>query len=180
MPPVITPPFAPSITAATIYNLAARLYTKYCDQVGGVAFNGDPLPSWDQFSNDPKKQKQMHAWVGAAQEAVVVLGNYLHRETGEMIHGEALVVDPKTSLVPIVPCKKCSDAGYRNILAIYDSPDGPLCMGCAQNVLNGSPDAATRCRGCGALIPLNPDRYSSMCQSCDERMSQEAFHQQKG
>lgn len=41
---------------------AAYLYTVYCQEVGGVAFNGDPLPAWAEFSADPNKQKQVNAW----------------------------------------------------------------------------------------------------------------------
>lgn len=49
-------------------NLAGRLYEKYCAEVGGKAFNGDPLPSWQEFSSDPSKQKQANAWIASAQE----------------------------------------------------------------------------------------------------------------
>lgn len=30
--------------------IAELIYTEYCKAVGGVAFNGDPLPDWDTFS----------------------------------------------------------------------------------------------------------------------------------
>lgn len=29
-----------------IETIAGLLYEHYCDAVGGVAFNGDPLPNW--------------------------------------------------------------------------------------------------------------------------------------
>lgn len=45
-----------------IENEAALLYHHYCDAVGGKAFNGDPLPSWDEFVMDEKKTKQANAW----------------------------------------------------------------------------------------------------------------------
>ena len=41
---------------------AGRLYDAYSAAVGGKAFNGDPLPSWDDFSTDPEKEKQANAW----------------------------------------------------------------------------------------------------------------------
>ena len=50
--------------------LAGQLYTCYCQSVGGKAFNGDPLPTWDEFSADPAKAKQRQAWVDVAAEAV--------------------------------------------------------------------------------------------------------------
>ena len=45
---------------------AGELYTHYCKAVGGVAFNGDPLPTWDEFIADPKKTKQANAWLAVA------------------------------------------------------------------------------------------------------------------
>jgi hypothetical protein len=35
-----------------INEIASMLYTEYCIAVGGLAFNGDSLPSWEEFSND--------------------------------------------------------------------------------------------------------------------------------
>lgn len=46
--------------------LAALLYTEYCKSVGGKAFNGDTLPSWEEFSKDPNKQVQAAAWITVA------------------------------------------------------------------------------------------------------------------
>lgn len=50
--------------------IANRLYTIYCAAVGGVAFNGDPLPTWDEFSADPSKEKQANAWRAVAEASV--------------------------------------------------------------------------------------------------------------
>lgn len=47
--------------------IAQELYTAYCNAVGGKAFNGDPLPSWEEFSNDENKQLQANAWRKAAE-----------------------------------------------------------------------------------------------------------------
>ena len=45
-----------------IEQVAALLYTTYSEAVGGVAFNGDKLPTWEEFSADPAKKKQADAW----------------------------------------------------------------------------------------------------------------------
>ena len=45
---------------------AKQLYTAYCAAVGGVAFNGDPLPSWEAFEADPKKAMQVAGWIAVA------------------------------------------------------------------------------------------------------------------
>lgn len=50
--------------------MADQLYTLYCASVGGVAHNGDPLPTWDEFSGDPKKEKQVFGWLRVGQSAV--------------------------------------------------------------------------------------------------------------
>jgi len=55
-----------------IETLANILYTAYCKKVGGKAFNGDPLPSWEEFTADEKKQLQANAWREVAQTAVNV------------------------------------------------------------------------------------------------------------
>ncbi len=51
--------------------LAEKLYEGYCADVGGKAFNGDPLPSWEKFSADPSKQVQVNAWRKIAATARV-------------------------------------------------------------------------------------------------------------
>lgn len=53
--------------------LAGEIYTAYCAAVGGVAFNGDPLPSWHEFYSDPNKTKQSEAWLVAADRAIQLL-----------------------------------------------------------------------------------------------------------
>jgi len=55
-----------------IYYLAEHLYTTYCEKVGGKAFNGDNLPTWEGFSSDPTKQKQAQAWIAVAESAVEI------------------------------------------------------------------------------------------------------------
>ncbi len=53
----------------SIEEFAAALYEKYCEGVGGVAFNGDRLPAWSQFAADPSKTKQAQAWLVVGAEA---------------------------------------------------------------------------------------------------------------
>lgn len=53
-----------------IENLAEILYETYCREVGGKAFNGDPLPDWRTFRADPSKSKQSGAWIAVAIEAI--------------------------------------------------------------------------------------------------------------
>jgi hypothetical protein len=54
--------------------LARDLYTIYCRAVDGHAWNGDPLPEWDTFANDPTKsmqaEKAVNAWRAVAQHAL--------------------------------------------------------------------------------------------------------------
>lgn len=47
--------------------IANRCYTEYCEQVGGKAFNGDPLPKWEEFQADPAKAKQVAGWYQVAR-----------------------------------------------------------------------------------------------------------------
>lgn len=49
---------------------ADLLYSVYCEAVGGVAFNGDPLPAWEAFAADPKKQLQSDAWRSVAVQSL--------------------------------------------------------------------------------------------------------------
>lgn len=53
--------------------IASELYRVYCLSVGGKAFNGDPLPEWEEFSQDPSKAKQSNAWLAAADRAMELL-----------------------------------------------------------------------------------------------------------
>lgn len=50
----------------TTNQIAGELYETYCAAVGGKAFNGDALPNWDTFLEDPTKKKQSDAWIAVA------------------------------------------------------------------------------------------------------------------
>lgn len=60
---------APAVEEVDPEELAGRLYETYCEAVGGKAFNGDALPSWDEFRADESKKTQSDAWVLVAIEA---------------------------------------------------------------------------------------------------------------
>lgn len=63
------------IKSALTLPLAGVLYERYSVAVGGKAFNGDPLPTWDVFKADPAKQLQADAWgavASAAQEKLYI------------------------------------------------------------------------------------------------------------
>lgn len=52
--------------------LAYLLYDEYCAAVGGKAFNGDKLPSSNEFFTDESKMKQANAW----REVAIVAYNF--------------------------------------------------------------------------------------------------------
>jgi hypothetical protein len=54
----------------TDLNLGRINYTAYCKAVGGVAFNGDPLPAWEVMVKDPTKVKIVRAWVEGADAVI--------------------------------------------------------------------------------------------------------------
>jgi len=51
-------------------DLAEMLYEAYCQAVGGVAYDGKPLPKWAEFVLDPAKQKQAQGWLKVADCAL--------------------------------------------------------------------------------------------------------------
>ena len=50
-------------------SLARLLYFNYCMAVGGKAYNGDDLPTAEEFFTDETKVKQANAWRSAAAAA---------------------------------------------------------------------------------------------------------------
>lgn len=57
-------------TYQEVESLADKLYTAYCNAVGGVSFKGEELPSWKTFREDSSKAKQSDAWHIVAQTAL--------------------------------------------------------------------------------------------------------------
>lgn len=49
--------------------IARELYNAYCAAAGGVAYNGDTLPDWETFKNDPTKKLQYEGWIAVAVRA---------------------------------------------------------------------------------------------------------------
>jgi len=59
------------------YAAAAMLYRYYCESVGNVAFNGDPLPTWDEFAADTSKERQVRAWIAVGEVSMhLQYGNF--------------------------------------------------------------------------------------------------------
>lgn len=56
--------------------IARDLYTTYTKAVGGIAFNGDPLPGASEFFGDPTKKKQADAWRAVAKETLPIIGRH--------------------------------------------------------------------------------------------------------
>lgn len=56
----------------TLEELTRGAYEKYCEAVGGKAYNGDSLPSWEKFKADKSKERQVEAW---KQAVISVLMN---------------------------------------------------------------------------------------------------------
>ena len=50
----------------------SQMYFVYCREVGGVAYDGNPLPDWETFKNDPAKKKQCHAWYAMGKAALLL------------------------------------------------------------------------------------------------------------
>lgn len=57
--------------------LSKVMYDEYCRAVGGKAFNGDKLPTADDFFVDDTKKKQADAWRAAAAEGIKFAQNNL-------------------------------------------------------------------------------------------------------
>jgi transcriptional regulator of met regulon len=50
--------------------IAGTFYETYCNAVGGKAFSGEPLPSWNEFRGDENKKIQSDAWIKVAELAL--------------------------------------------------------------------------------------------------------------
>lgn len=61
------------MAASTADGLAEIAYTAYCEAVGGVAFNGDALPTWEQ-QRQREDQKIPDAWIAAVNAVCAAVG----------------------------------------------------------------------------------------------------------
>jgi hypothetical protein len=50
----------------TAYERGKLAYDVYCESVGGVAFNGDQLPPFDEDGDGPNRDQIRAAWIAAA------------------------------------------------------------------------------------------------------------------
>lgn len=74
IPNLPLPPDSPKLDSFEfIEGLSGNLYTCYCDSVGGVNFQGDKLPDWEEFSKDPSKTLQANGWRAVAWKAIETL-----------------------------------------------------------------------------------------------------------
>ena len=53
--------------------VAGVLYSEYCEAVGGFAFDGALLPTWEEFQDDETKAKQVNAWIAVGEAAIRLL-----------------------------------------------------------------------------------------------------------
>ena len=58
---------------STMKRVAMAMYDAYCEQVGGKAWDGRPLPTAKEFFADETKQKQVMGWFAAASKAIEIL-----------------------------------------------------------------------------------------------------------
>jgi hypothetical protein len=57
---------------ATLEASARAAWTVYRQTVGGKAFNGDPLPTWEAMVADPMKATIIAGWRAAAKVAIAI------------------------------------------------------------------------------------------------------------
>ncbi len=68
-----------------VEELAKTLYEDYRQEVGGLTFNGFPLPTWEEFSNlPPDKAKYFNAWMTLVSRAVTLTLAPISRKYAEL------------------------------------------------------------------------------------------------
>lgn len=76
-------PVEPLEVSECVEARAREGYDAYCEAVGGVAFNGDPLPKSKEFFTDPAKTKQANGWRKAAEGIIDGVTAYMVEDTPE-------------------------------------------------------------------------------------------------
>lgn len=66
-----------------VTDCAVNLYDIYTEAVGGMTYDGKPLPSGEEFMKDPAKQKQANGWRAIAE-------SLLQHYTTKLPFGQAL------------------------------------------------------------------------------------------
>lgn len=106
----------PPDRSEAINNKAAEIfYELYCEKVGGKAFNGDPLPDWEEFASDPNKITQADAWIAVASLASTDTVNFSFYDLIEAAMEKAK--DDKV--------KKLVSLARKNYEALVDKLDEP-------------------------------------------------------
>lgn len=57
-------------------------YNAYCKELGGVAFTGDPLPTWKEQCDDPRKARVVSGWHAAGNAVIAAF------QTHEVLSGK--------------------------------------------------------------------------------------------
>lgn len=110
--------------SSVIDTRAKLLWDVYSAGVGGVAFNGDPLPDWDTFAADPAKTKQVDGYRAMAKAT-------LEAAAGEAIElaivtlNRAFVADPNAVHSLICNRVPCNDELAEDPTIVCDAP-GPI------------------------------------------------------
>lgn len=112
--------------------VAGNLYSTYCAAVGGVAFDGKPLPPWEEFSHDPNKQKQADGWREVAKAAAAAVFDpafgpkgYLVTLKDEVFHDKAL----RKELDLLIQIVKSLPASRERALTITKLQEGVMWLG---------------------------------------------------
>lgn len=78
-------------------NKFAKLsYEAYSKGVGGVAYNGDPLPTWEEILADPSKEKIVLGWKSVAKIIRIKMSSTLSgilELLNQKIHKDILMVE---------------------------------------------------------------------------------------
>lgn len=61
----------------TNHGLGQTAWDAYAKSVGGKAFNGDLLPTWEEMKNDPKKAHLVNAWIASAAAVCDVVCDHI-------------------------------------------------------------------------------------------------------
>jgi len=110
-----------------VEEFAGILYEDYCERVGGIAWNNDPLPSWAEFRADPEKKKQSDAWVGVAMTALGVPESVdVAQETTVTAEtGGELTEEPETPSEPEVETAPAAETPQDPTSDSEEAPDQP-------------------------------------------------------
>ncbi len=145
------------ITENLIIKLAGEAYTVYCRAVGGKAFDGKPLPPWEDFAQDPQKEKQFLAWLAVA-------GWHANRVINDvsLVSIEAAARRPEFHAL-IVAAQDAERAlehmragKFQNVRAQLLRALGDLALASPEALAGTGRPALKACASCGEPIEWNP------------------------